>query len=193
MEIISHDIMIIGAGFGGQMAALEASKSSDTAIISKVYPLRSHSGAAQGGINASFGNTAPDDWNKHAFDTVKGSDYLADQDAVEIFCRDITSRIVEIDLLGAIFERIPGLELVKVPRSGYCCGGGGGVRAAFSDLADRLAIRRIEIAKESGIDTLITNCPFCVLSFERVLEMKEKKGEKMGFKIIDFYEFQCIK
>jgi fumarate reductase (CoM/CoB) subunit B len=91
---------------------------------------------------------------------------------------------IYIDLI----QRIPGVELVKVPKSGYCCGGGGGVRAAFPELADRLAVRRIEIAKDSGVDTLITNCPFCVLSFERVLGMKEEMGEKMGFMVIDFYE-----
>ncbi len=92
------------------------------------------------------------------------------------------------DIYIDLIRKIPGVELVKVPKSGYCCGGGGGVRAAFPDLADRLAIRRIEIAKDSGIDTLITNCPFCVLSFERVLGIMEEKGEKIGFRIIDFYE-----
>lgn len=91
---------------------------------------------------------------------------------------------IYIDLI----QKIPGVELVKVPRSGYCCGGGGGVRAAFPNLADKLAIRRIEIAKESGIDTLITNCPFCILSFERVLHLKKEAGEKIEFRIIDFYE-----
>ena len=87
-----------------------------------------------------------------------------------------------------LIQKIPGVELVKVPKSSYCCGGGGGVRAAFPGLADKLAIRRIEIAKESGIDTLITNCPFCVISFERVLHLKEEAGENVGFRIIDFYE-----
>lgn len=87
-----------------------------------------------------------------------------------------------------LIQKIPGVELVKVPKSGYCCGGGGGVRAAFPNLADKLAIRRIEMAKESGIDTLITNCPFCIISFERVLNLKKEAGEKMGFRIIDFYE-----
>ncbi len=91
---------------------------------------------------------------------------------------------IYIDLI----QKIPGIELVKVPRSGYCCGGGGGVRAAFPNLADKLAIRRIELAKDSGIDTLITNCPFCIISFERVLQLKEEAGEKMSFKVIDFYE-----
>jgi hypothetical protein len=87
-----------------------------------------------------------------------------------------------------IFQKIPEVELVKVPKSGYCCGGGGGVRAAFPNLADKLAIRRIEIAKEFGTDILITNCSFCILSFERVLNLKEEAGERMGFRIIDFYE-----
>ncbi len=91
---------------------------------------------------------------------------------------------IYIDLM----HRIPGVELAKVPRSGYCCGGGGGVRAAFPSLSDKLALRRIEIAQESGVDTLITNCPFCVMSFERVLELKEKAGEKIDFRIVDFYE-----
>ena len=91
---------------------------------------------------------------------------------------------IYIDLI----QKIPGVELVRVPKSGYCCGGGGGVRAAFPNLADKLAIRRIEIAKEFGTDTLISNCPFCILSFERVLRLKEEAGEKMGFRIIDFYE-----
>lgn len=91
---------------------------------------------------------------------------------------------IYLELMG----RIPGVELAKVPRSGYCCGGGGGVRSAFPALADKLALRRIEIAQESGVDTLITNCPFCVMSFERVLEQKEKAGERISFRIVDFYE-----
>ncbi len=118
MEKITHDILIIGAGLAGQMAALTASQSSDTAIISKVHPLRSHSGAAQGGINAPFGNATTDDWEKHAFDTVRGSDYLADQDAVEILCRNITSRIVEVDYFGAIFDRLPDGRLAQRPFGG---------------------------------------------------------------------------
>ncbi len=92
------------------------------------------------------------------------------------------------DIYLELIQKIPGVELIRVPKSGYCCGGGGGVRAAFPPLADKLAIRRIEIAKEFGVDTLITNCPFCVMSFERVLQLKEEAGEEMGFSIVDFYE-----
>jgi fumarate reductase (CoM/CoB) subunit B len=87
-----------------------------------------------------------------------------------------------------LMSKVPGVELAKVPRSGYCCGGGGGVRAAYPALADKLALRRIEIAQEFGVDTLITNCPFCVMSFERVLEQKAKVGERIDFRIVDFYE-----
>lgn len=92
------------------------------------------------------------------------------------------------DIYKGLIKKIPGVELVEVPRSGYCCGGGGGVRAAYPSLADRLAIRRIEIAKDFGVDTLITNCPFCVMSFERGIEMKKKAGEGLDFRITDFYE-----
>jgi fumarate reductase (CoM/CoB) subunit B len=92
------------------------------------------------------------------------------------------------ELYKGLMAKVPGVELVTVPRSGYCCGGGGGVRAAYPSLADRLALRRIEIAKDFGVDTLITNCPFCVMSFERVIEKKERAGERLGFRIVDFYE-----
>jgi succinate dehydrogenase / fumarate reductase flavoprotein subunit len=118
MDVITHDIIVIGAGLAGQMAALEASSGSDTAIISKVHPIRSHSIAAQGGINAPLANVVPDSWEKHAFDTVKGSDYLADQDAVEILCKNITSRIMEIDTFGAIFDRLPNGKLAQRPFGG---------------------------------------------------------------------------
>jgi succinate dehydrogenase / fumarate reductase flavoprotein subunit len=118
METISHDIVIIGAGLAGQMAALEASPNADTAILSKVHPLRSHSVAAQGGINAPFGHVSEDDWKKHAYDTVKGSDYLADQDTVEVLCRNITSRIIELDSFGAVFDRLPDGRLAQRPFGG---------------------------------------------------------------------------
>ncbi|HTY47534.1 MAG TPA: FAD-binding protein [Methanomassiliicoccales archaeon] len=118
METLSHDILIIGAGLAGQMAALETAPSADTAIISKVHPLRSHSCAAQGGINAPFGNAAADDWKQHAFDTVKGSDYLADQDSVEVLCKEIKQRIIDVDSFGAIFDRMADGRLAQRPFGG---------------------------------------------------------------------------
>jgi fumarate reductase (CoM/CoB) subunit B len=87
-----------------------------------------------------------------------------------------------------LITKIPGIELVQVPSSGLCCGGGGGVRAAYPDISDKLAIRRMEIARDEGVDGLLTNCPFCILSFERGLDLKEGAGETMDFGIFDFYK-----
>jgi glycine/D-amino acid oxidase-like deaminating enzyme len=84
-----HDVVVVGAGCAGMRAAIEAfDAGADVAMISKIHPVRSHSGAAEGGINAALGNASEDDPEKHAFDTVKGSDYLGDQDAIEIFTRE---------------------------------------------------------------------------------------------------------
>ena len=90
---------------------------------------------------------------------------------------------IYIDLIN----KVPGIELVKAPKSGLCCGGGGGVRSAYPDIADKLAIRRIEIAKDFGVKGLVTNCPFCLISFERVLSLKKEQDEAMGFDLYDFY------
>ncbi|MFX1558470.1 MAG: heterodisulfide reductase-related iron-sulfur binding cluster, partial [Promethearchaeota archaeon] len=87
-----------------------------------------------------------------------------------------------------LLNKIPGLELLDSPKSGLCCGGGGGVRSAYPELSDDLALRRIEIAKEFGVNGLVTNCPFCMISFERVLDLKKAQGEDMGFKLFDFYQ-----
>ncbi|MFQ5614311.1 MAG: FAD-dependent oxidoreductase [Anaerolineae bacterium] len=102
-----HDVVIVGAGGAGLMAALYASKEVDTAVISKLYPTRSHTGTAQGGIGAALGNLEEDHWQWHAFDTVKGSDYLADQDAVEVMCRDAINIIYELEHMGLPFDRTP--------------------------------------------------------------------------------------
>ncbi len=95
---------------------------------------------------------------------------------------------LEEEIYLNLLEKIPGVELVRVPKSGWCCGGGGGVRAAYPELADKLAARRIEIAEEFGVKGLVTNCPFCILQFRRVLELKREKGEEVGFQLYDFYE-----
>jgi succinate dehydrogenase / fumarate reductase flavoprotein subunit len=100
----SHDVLVIGAGLAGERAALAAAEAgASVGILSKVHPVRSHSNAAQGGINAAL--NPGDSWESHAFDTVKGSDYLGDQDAIEIMCREAPGEIIHLEHLGVTFHR----------------------------------------------------------------------------------------
>ncbi|HUS94828.1 MAG TPA: succinate dehydrogenase flavoprotein subunit [Patescibacteria group bacterium] len=101
----TFDAVIVGAGGAGLMAALYASRSVDVAVISKLYPTRSHTGAAQGGIGAALGNLEEDRWEWHAYDTVKGSDYLADQDAVDLLCNEAIETVIELEHMGLPFDR----------------------------------------------------------------------------------------
>src|SRR5919199_1839115 len=99
-----HDVLVIGAGLAGQRAALAAAQEgASVGIISKVHPVRSHSNAAQGGINAAL--DPEDSWESHAFDTVKGSDYLGDQDAIEVMCKEAPQAIIDLEHLGVTFHR----------------------------------------------------------------------------------------
>ncbi|MDA0988820.1 MAG: FAD-dependent oxidoreductase [Chloroflexi bacterium] len=103
--MLEHDVLVIGGGLAGLRAALEAQKSGvDVAVISKVHPVRSHSNAAQGGINAALTDRG-DNWEDHAYETVKGSDYLGDQDAIEILCQEAGQAIIELEHMGVIFSR----------------------------------------------------------------------------------------
>jgi succinate dehydrogenase / fumarate reductase, flavoprotein subunit len=101
----TFDAIIVGAGGAGLMAALYASRGANVAVISKLYPTRSHTGTAQGGIGAALGNVEEDRWEWHAYDTVKGSDYLADQDAVDILCREAVETVIELEHMGLPFDR----------------------------------------------------------------------------------------
>ena len=105
--MLEHDVLIVGSGLAGMRAALEVSSdpSLDVAILSKVHPLRSHSGAAQGGIAASLGNSAEDSWDLHMFDTVKGGDFLVDQNAAELLAREGPENIFELEHMGCAFSR----------------------------------------------------------------------------------------
>ena len=103
--MFEHDILIIGAGLAGLRAAVEGVRNDmDVAVISKVHPVRSHSNAAQGGINAPLTDRG-DDWEGHAYDTIKGSDFLADQDAVEVMSREAGDAVIELERMGVIFTR----------------------------------------------------------------------------------------
>ena len=128
--MIKHDVVIVGSGLAGMRAALEVCEGLDVAILSKVYPTRSHSGAAQGGIAASLGNSESDSWEEHLYDTVKGGDFLNDQDAVEEFVKAAPRVIYELEHYGCVFSRTPDGKIAQ--RS---FGGHSKPRACFS--ADR--------------------------------------------------------
>lgn len=117
MAVFQHDLLIVGAGLAGQRAAVEAAKSGlNVAVISKVYPVRSHSCAAQGGINAAL--NADDSIDSHTFDTIKGSDYLGDQDSIEIFCKEAPQDIVDLERMGVTFNRHPDGKIGSRPFGG---------------------------------------------------------------------------
>ena len=102
-----YDVVIVGAGGAGMRAALEAGNRARTAVLTKLYPTRSHTGAAQGGMCAALANVEEDNWEWHTFDTVKGGDYLVDQDAAEIMCREAIDAVLDLEKLGLPFNRTP--------------------------------------------------------------------------------------
>ncbi|MBI0444471.1 succinate dehydrogenase flavoprotein subunit [Deinococcus sp. DB0503] len=115
-----YDVLVVGAGGAGLMAALYAAKGNvSVACISKLYPTRSHTGAAQGGIGAALGNVSEDHWEWHMFDTVKGGDYLTDQDAAEIFAKDIIEAVYELEHMGLPFSRLPNGKIAQRKFGGH--------------------------------------------------------------------------
>ena len=126
--MIKHDIVVVGGGLAGMRAAVEAAeRGADVAIVSKMHPVRSHSGAAQGGINAALGNVGEDSPENHAFDCVKGSDYLGDQDAIETMAEDAPRQIIWLEHRGCIFSRLPDGRIAQRP-----FGGAGVPRTCYS-------------------------------------------------------------
>src|ERR1044071_1269532 len=106
--IRDHDALVVGAGGAGLWAALELAKAGvDSAVLTKLYPTRSHTGAAQGGVCAALGNQEEDHWEWHMFDTIKGGDYLVDQDAAEILAREAVETVIELEHMGLPFNRTP--------------------------------------------------------------------------------------
>ncbi len=135
-----HEVVVVGAGLAGQRAALAAVEAGrDVAIVSKLHPLRSHSGAAQGGINAAVGKE--DSVDTHIYDTVKGSDYLGDQDAIEFFCREAGPTVVEMEHFGTIFSRAADGSLARRP-----FGGAGFPRTIYA--ADRTGLALLQALYE---------------------------------------------
>jgi succinate dehydrogenase / fumarate reductase flavoprotein subunit len=107
INIHRYDTVVVGAGGGGMRAALEAGKRSRTAVLTKLYPTRSHTGAAQGGMCAALANVEEDNWEWHTFDTIKGGDYLVDQDAAEVMCKEAIDAVLDLEKMGLPFNRTP--------------------------------------------------------------------------------------
>jgi succinate dehydrogenase / fumarate reductase flavoprotein subunit len=117
--IYTFDAVIVGAGGAGLRAALELGQTCRVAVLSKLYPTRSHTGAAQGGIGAALGNSEEDQWEWHMFDTVKGGDYLVDQDAAEVLAREAIDSVYELEHWGLPFDRTPDGKIAQRPFGGH--------------------------------------------------------------------------
>lgn len=176
MMTVSHDVLIVGGGLAGLRAAVGLCHKYDVALLSKVHPIRSHSIAAQGGINAALANnpdSGDDTWEKHTFDTVKGSDYLADQDAVEIMCREAPGIVYEMEHWGCPFSRFPDGSIAQRP-----FGGAGYPRTCYSTdltghvllntLYERAVMMGVTVYPEWYVTALATDNGVChgVVAFD---------------------------
>lgn len=184
MELLSHDALVIGGGLAGLRVAIEVKKAGrDVAILSKVHPLRSHSVAAQGGINAALGNApspVKDTWENHAFDTVKGSDYLADQDAVEVMCREGIERVIEMEHWGTLFSRTEDGRIAQRP-----FGGAGFPRAAYA--ADRTGHNLLHVLYEQ-----VTGLQIPVYEEWYALSLVIDEGKCIGILAFNFPEGKFV-
>jgi succinate dehydrogenase / fumarate reductase flavoprotein subunit len=159
-----HDILIIGAGLAGMRAAIAAPPDLDVAVISKVHPVRSHSVAAQGGINAALGGN--DSWEAHAFDTTKGGLYLGDQDAIEAMCREAPDDILELERFGVIFSRDDQGRIAQRPFGGAgfprtCYAADRTGHAILHAMYEQLLKRRIAVYEEWYVTALIVEDDVC--------------------------------
>jgi succinate dehydrogenase / fumarate reductase flavoprotein subunit len=164
MTVLTHDVLIVGAGLTGMRAAIEMGPGVDVAVLSKVHPVRSHSGAAQGGVNAAL--REEDSWESHAFDTVKGSDYLGDQDAIETMCREAPSDIRQMERWGVIFDRVEDQRIAQRPfgGAGYprtCYAADRTGHALLHAMYEQVMKRKIKVYNEWFLTSLIVENGEC--------------------------------
>ena len=168
-----HDVLIIGGGLAGLRSSLQVSDAGiNVAVITKVHPLRSHSVAAQGGMNASLGNVhgeggRVDSWEAHAYDTVKGSDYLADQDAVACMCREAPAAVIELEHMGTVWSRLENGKIAQRP-----FGGAGFPRTCYAadrtghnvlhTLYEQVTWRKIPVYEEFFVTSLVHDNKRCI-------------------------------
>jgi succinate dehydrogenase / fumarate reductase flavoprotein subunit len=146
-----HDAVIVGAGGAGLMAALQSSRLGNVAVLSKLYPARSHTGAAQGGIGAALGNMEEDHWEWHMFDTVKGGDYLVDQDAAEVMCREAVDTVIELEHMGLPFSRTPEGKIAQRRFGGHTRNYGAAPVMRSCYAADRTGHMILQTLYQQGI------------------------------------------
>jgi succinate dehydrogenase / fumarate reductase flavoprotein subunit len=174
------DILIVGAGLAGLRAAVECVDQAPVAVVSKVFPTRSHSGTAQGGITASLGNEEEDRWDWHFFDTVKGSDYLGDQDAIEIMVKDAPRVIYELEHMGVPFSRTPEGKIAQRNFGGHT-----------RDYGKQAVKRACHAADHTGrvvLDTLYDQCLRHRVKFyseHYLLSLVQEKGRYGGAVLYD--------
>lgn len=160
----SHDILIVGAGLAGMRAAIATAPDLDVALMTKVHPVRSHSVAAQGGINAALGEN--DSWESHAFDTAKGGLFLGDQDAIEAMCREAPQEILELERMGVIFSRNEQGRIAQRPFGGAgfprtCYAADRTGHAILHALYEQLLKRRCRVHEEWYVTALIVEDGSC--------------------------------
>lgn len=159
-----HDIVVVGAGLAGMRAALAAPPDLDIALVSKVHPVRSHSVAAQGGINAALG--ADDSWEAHAYDTAKGGLFLGDQDAIEAMCREAPEDILDLERLGVIFSRTPDGRIAQRPFGGAgfprtCYAADRTGHAILHTMYEQLLRQRLHVYEEWYVTSLLVEDGVC--------------------------------
>src|SRR5436305_916027 len=185
-ELIDHsyDVIVVGAGGAGLRATLGLAESGlSTACISKLFPTRSHTVAAQGGISAALGNMGEDDWRWHMYDTVKGSDWLGDQDAIELMCKEAPAAVIELEHYGVPFSRTEGGRIYQRPFGGMTTHFGHGIAQRTCAAADRTGHAMLHTLYQQSLKH---EASFFIEYFALDLIMEE--GECRGVVALDMNE-----
>jgi len=190
IELHYHDVLIVGAGLAGTMAALKVAPIADVAVLTKVFPTRSHSTAAQGGMAAALNNNksqGEDSWELHMFDTVKGSDYLGDQDAIETLTKDAIEIVYELEHMGTPFSRTPEGKIAQRPFGGHS-------RPRIAYAADRTGHSALHTLYEQSLREKVKYYPE-LFATKLILENNTAKGVvavELRTGIVHVFASKCV-